>query len=141
MKKYWKKFFLRGLIFGGGGPLVLGVVYGILHGTVENFSLTGLDVCKAVFSVYLLAFCHAGASVIPQIEHWSAAKAAFVHFAVLYTAYAGCYLFNDWLAFGWEAFLIFTAVFGAVFVSIWLGVVLSLRAAEKKLNRSLRNRF
>ena len=141
MKKYRKEFFLRGLMFGGGGPLVLGVVYGILQGTVEGFSLSGTEVCKAIVSAYLLAFCHAGASVIPQIEHWSAAKAAFVHFAVLYTAYAGCYLFNDWLVFGWAEILIFTAVFAAVFVSIWLAVVLSLRAAEKKLNRSLRNRF
>ena len=39
MNKYLKIFLHRGLIFGGFGPIVVGIVYFILGQTLEGFSL------------------------------------------------------------------------------------------------------
>ena len=39
-----KDFFLRGLLFGGFGPVVLGIVYLILQYTLEDLTLTGDEV-------------------------------------------------------------------------------------------------
>ena len=61
MKKYAKDFLFRGLAFGGFGPIILGIIYAILEGTLENFSLDGWQVLVAILSTYLLAFFQAGA--------------------------------------------------------------------------------
>jgi len=139
MNGYLKKFLHRGLVFAGFGPVILGIIYAVLEQTVPGFSLTGGQFLQGTVSVYLLAFLHAGASVIPQIEHWSTAKSAGVHCLILYGAYVGCYLLNNWLPFRWEALLLFTAVFLAVYLTVWLTVLVSLRAAQRRLNRKLQN--
>ena len=41
MNKYLKAFLHRGLIFGGFGPIVLGIVYWALDTSLADFSLTG----------------------------------------------------------------------------------------------------
>ena len=134
-----REFFLRGLIFGGGGPLILGIVYLILQFVLEDFSLTGTQVFLAILSSYLLAFVHAGASVFNQIESWPLAKSLFCHFGMLYVAYVLCYVLNSWIPFEPIVLGIFTGIFVVGYVVIWLTVFFCVKATEKKLNRSLRN--
>ena len=141
MNKYLKAFLLRGLIFGGFGPVILGIVFGILGATLEDFSLTGGEVLLAVVSTYLLAFVHAGASVFNQIEHWPVAKSMLFHFLSLYVAYSACYIVNSWIPFEPMVILIFTAIFAATYFLIWGIVVLAVKSTEKRLNKKLERRF
>ena len=134
-----KDFFLRGLLFGGFGPVVLGIVYLILQHTLEDLTLTGDEVFLSIISIYLLAFIHAGSGVFHQIESWSPAKSCLCQLGLLYTAYVLCYVLNDWLPFEPLAIAIFTAIFVAGYGVICLVVYLSVNAAAKRLNRSLRN--
>ena len=133
-----KEFLHRGLIFGGLGPIVIGIVYFILHRTQDNFTLGGDEVFLGIVSVYLLAFVHAGASVFNQLEHWPVAKSTLCHFGILYVAYALCYILNSWIPFEPVVLGIFTAVFVGMYLLVWLIVYISLKLYEKKLNRILK---
>lgn len=133
-----KDFFLRGLMFGGMGPLIAGIVYLILHFTLQDLTLTGLDVFTAIASTYLLAFVHAGASVFNQIESWSLGKSTLCHFGILYIAYVLCYVLNSWIPFEPAVLGIFTAIFVVGYAVVWLTVYVSVRVTVKRLNRSLR---
>ncbi len=137
MKNTVKTFLHRGLMFGGFGPIILGVIYAVLQKTVTDFSLTGMQVLVAIVSVYLLAFIQAGASVFNQIDEWSVPKSTLVHFAVLYCAYVLCYLVNSWIPFHLNVVLIFTAVFAVVYLAVWLTVVISLTLISRKLNKKI----
>ena len=137
MKEYVKAFFLRGLVFGGFGPIILAVVYFILSFTVTDFVLSGDVVFLATVSVYLLAFVQAGASIFNQIESWSIGKSMLVHLSVLYCAYMLCYLVNTWIPFELVAVLIFTAIFVLVYGAVWLTVFLIVRSTSKKLNQRI----
>lgn len=137
MNKYVKEFLHRGLIFGGFGPIVVGIVFVILQYTVEGFSLSGMQVLLAVVSTYLLAFIQAGATVFNQIEHWSTVKSLLCHFGSLYVAYSVCYIANSWIPFEPMVLVIFTAIFVVSFFVIWTVVYLSVRAATKKFNKTL----
>ena len=132
-----KEFFLRGLIFGGCGPLVLGIVYLCLHRALENFSLSGFEVFLGILSTYILAFIHAGSGVFHKIESWSPGKSCLCQMSLLYAAYVLCYVLNDWLPFEPLALAIFTALFVGGYGLICLIVYLSVHAAAKKLNQSL----
>ncbi len=138
MKQYVLKFLHRGLMFGGFGPIILGIIYFILSLTITDFSLSGAEVLVAIVSIYLLAFIHAGASVFNQIEEWALAKSLLCHFATLYVAYVGCYLLNAWIPFEPMVIVIFTAIFIAVYVVVWLTVFFVIKATSKKMNRALK---
>lgn len=138
MNRHVKQFFFRGLIFGGFGPVVIGIVYLILGETMADFSPTGHEIFLAIVSTYLLAFLHAGASVFPQMEDWPLPKILLIHFSVLYSAYAGCYLINSWIPFRLWFLGIFTAAFVAVYVTVWLTVYLIVRSAGKKMNQAIK---
>ena len=133
-----RDFFFRGLLFGGFGPIIAGIIYLILHFTLEDLTLTGLQVFTAIVSTYLLAFVHAGASVFNQIESWPLAKSTLCHFGVLYVAYILCYVINSWIPFEPLVLGIFTAIFAVGYAVIWLAVYVSIRVTVKRLNRSLR---
>ena len=137
MNKYVKDFLHRGLIFGGFGPIVVGIVFAILQYTVDGFSLSGMQVLAAVASTYLLAFIQAGVTVFNQIEHWSTVKSLLCHFGSLYAAYSVCYVANSWIPFEPMVLVIFTAIFAVSFFVIWTIVYLSVRAASKKFNKGL----
>lgn len=132
-----KELFLRGLLFAGFGPVILGIVYLILHLTLEGFTLSGTEVFLGIISTYLLAFIHAGASVFNQIEHWPPARSLLCHFGLLYLAYTLCYIVNSWISFEPVVLLIFTAIFVGGYFVIWVIVYLCVKAAEKKLNAKL----
>ena len=133
-----RDFFVRGLLFGGFGPIIAGIVYLILHFTLQDLTLTGLQVFTVTVSTYLLAFVHAGASVFNQIESWPLAKSTLCHFGLLYIAYVLCYLINSWIPFEPLVLGIFTAIFAVGYAVIWLAVYVSIRVTVKRLNRSLR---
>ena len=137
MNRYVKEFFHRGLIFGGFGPIVLGIVYACLDHFLPGFALSGGQLLVAIISVYLLAFVQAGASVFNQIEHWSVPKALLCHFSLLYGAYVLCYLVNDWIPFRWEVIGVFTAIFAVAYLTVWLTVFITVKLVSRKLNRSL----
>ena len=137
MNVYFKKFLLRGLVFGGFGPIILGIIYAILQSTVNGFSLTGGEVLLGIVSTYILAFAQAGASVFNQIEEWPIAKSLLCHFSLIYVAYSLCYILNTWIPFVPEVLVIFTAIFIVAYFVIWFTVYLCVKAASKKINAKL----
>ena len=137
MNKYLKGFLHRGLLFGGFGPVIVGIVYATLEQTLPTFSLSGREVCIGIASTYLLAFLQAGGSVFNQIEHWSPVRSLLCHFSLLYVTYVLCYLVNRWIPFRPEIIALFTAIFVVGYIVIWLTVWLSVRAVGRKLNHML----
>ena len=137
MKGYVKIFLHRGLMFGGFGPIVVGVVYLILSHSPADFSLNGSQVFLAILSSYLLAFLQAGAGLFYQIEEWPLVQSLLCHFGLLYFSYVGCYLVNAWIPFEWTVVWIFTAIFAGGYVLVWLFVYLSVKATKKRLNQEL----
>ena len=135
MNKYVKEYFMRGLIFGGFGPIVTGIVLWILQLCGVEVSLSGAEILIAALSTYALAFVHAASSVFNQIEEWSTAKGMGINFLSLYVVYVLCYLVNGWIAFAWEVILIFTAIFVVVYFVVWLTVYLILKNDSKDLNK------
>lgn len=138
MNKYVKEFFRRGLLFGGFGPVILGIIYWILSETVENFSISGFEIFLGIISTYLLAFIQAGASVFNQIEHWPLPKSLLCHFSTLFAAYSLCYIGNTWIPFEPKVILIFFGIFVAIYFAVWITVYISVKAASKKFNAKIK---
>ena len=136
-KQNWKEFFHRGLMFGGFGPIIMGIIYAIAEKTAASFSLSGMEVLIAIVSIYLLAFIQAGTSVFHQIETWSVPKAAFCQLGTLYLTYLACYLLNSWIPFRVSVVLLFTAIFVVGYFAIWLVVYLSVKTVSRKLNAKM----
>lgn len=137
MKKYVIEFLKRGMAFAGFGPVVAGVIYLILSYSIEDFTLSGLQVFVAIISTYLLAFIQAGASIFNQIESFSVPKSMACHLSLIYVAYVGCYLLNSWIPFNWMAILIFTGIFLVTYLVIWFVVYFSVKATSKNFNKGL----
>ena len=134
---YIKTFLHRGLLFGGFGPIIVGIIYAILQASIPSFTLTGSEVCIAIVSTYVLAFLQAGSSVFNQIEEWPIAKSLFCRFSTLYLAYTLCYVVNTWIPFEPLMFLVFTGIFAAIYFVIWITVYLIIRQTSKNLNQKL----
>ena len=138
MNKYLRQFFHRGLIFGGFGPIVVGIILAIISVTTNNFEISGVQILLAIVSTYILAFIQAGVSVFNQIESWSLPKSLFCHFSLLYLAYSVCYLANSWISFNVNVILIFTAIFVVIYFVVWIIVYLSIKTISKKINSKLK---
>ena len=137
MNKYVKSFLHRGMIFGGFGPIILGIIYAVIQASNPDFSLDGRQCLIGIVSIYMLAFVQAGASVFNQIESFSLPKSLFCHLSCLYAVYVICYLVNNWIPFHPRVLLIFTAIFLAVYFVVWTTVVIVLKILSKKLNERL----
>lgn len=137
MKRYWKEFLLRGMMFGGFGPVILAVVYYIVNKTGAQTVFSGDEVIRGILSVYLLAFVHAGASVFNQIEEWGISKSIGAHFSVLYLAYSVCYLVNSWIPFDIKVFGFFTLIFITVYFVVWAIVYICVKRSSKLINSKL----
>ena len=124
-------------MFGGFGPIVLGIVYFILSKSLNDFSLGGAEVLIGIISTYLLAFVQAGATVFNQIEHWSVPKSLLCHFGLLYAVYVFFYVVNSWIPFEWGVIGVFTAIFVVLFFVIWFTVYFAVKATQKKFNSAL----
>ena len=125
-------------MFGGFGPIILGILYFILSNTINEFSLDGGQVLIAIVSTYLLAFIQAGASIINQIEHWSPTRSLLTHGSILCVSYVGCYLVNSWIKFNLTVVLGFIAIFTLAYLVIWFTVFICTQIASKKLNSNLK---
>ncbi len=138
MNKYVKEFLHRGLIFSGLGPVVLGIIYIILHASGVKIELGAWDVFKAIVSTYIMAFVHAGASVFPTIDHWSKVKAAFFQGISIYTVYLVGYLINSWIPFSFLAIGLYTGCFVLGFATIWIVFYVTAKKATKRMNEKLK---
>ena len=136
MKKHIVEFLKRGLIFGGFGPIVLGIVYYIIS-LFTPINLLAGEVLVAIVSAYILAFIQAGVTVFKEIESWGLTQMLLIHMVTLYIAYLGCYLVNSWIPFDWIVVLIFTLIFVVTFLIIWFIVYFIIKCTTKKLNEKL----
>lgn len=137
MNKHVKEFLLRGMAFGGFGPIIAGIVFFIISLCDNSFQISGGQILLAIVSTYVLAFVQAGASVFNQIESWPIAKSLLIHLLTIYVAYIGCYLINSWIPFDWIVILIFTIVFVVTYLLIWLIVYLVVKNTSKRFNEKL----
>ncbi len=138
MNKYVKEYFKRGLMFGGFGPIVIGIVLCVLQLTGVSVTLNGVEIIIGIVSTYVLAFVQAGSSVFNQIESFSIAKSLGLHFISLYIVYVACYLLNSWIPFEWTVIGIFTAIFVVCYFVIWVTVYLIVKSTSNKLNRAIK---
>ena len=141
MNKYLKAFLHRGLMFGGFGPIILGIVLSIVDASVDNFYISGWQILLAVVTTYMLAFVQAGASVFNQIEHWPLPKSLAFHFTSIYLVYVLTYVANSWIPFESMVILVFTAIFVVTYFVIWITVYLAVKATEKRFNKGLQKHF
>lgn len=132
MKKYVKEFILRGLMFSGLGPIVLAIV--MLCLSRHGIEMNGTEAFKGIVSTYLLAFIIAGASVVEQIEEWSAFKAAFIHLLIIYVAYISTYLINSWIPFNSIVIAVFSICVVVCFIIIWFIAYFVSNKTRKLLN-------
>ena len=138
MKKFWKEFFLRGLICAAGGPLVLAIIYGILGATGAVEALTPNEVCMGILTITLLAFIAAGMTAIYQAEQLPLPTMILLHGGALYLAYILTYLLNGWLANQLIPILVFTGIFIAGYALIWLIIYFVTKAKAEKINKMLK---
>ena len=138
MKKFWKEFFLRGLICAGGGPVVLAIIYGILGATGAVDAFTPTEVCVGILSITVLAFIAAGMTAVYQMEQLPLPTMILLHGGGLYIAYILTYLLNGWLLSQLKPILVFTGIFIGGYGLIWTIIYNINRIKIKKINKKLR---
>ena len=138
MKKNILEFFRRGLIACGFGPVILAILYLILHRHAGLESLTVNQVCCGIFSLTALAFIAGGMNVIYQIEQLPLMVAILIHGIVLYVSYLVTYLINDWLEFGAKPILVFSGIFILGYFAVWMIIYFITKRNTEKLNNILR---
>lgn len=137
MKRFWKEFFLRGLVSCGFGPIILAIIYGILGATGAVETLTPAEVCIGILTIALMAFIAGGVSAIYQFEKIPVFSAALIHGIALYLDYLMIYLVNGWIADGVKPLLVFTLIFVGGYALIWLVIYTITRKGTERVNRML----
>ena len=140
MKKFVLEFLRRGAIAMGIGPIVLAIVYIVLHQINAIDTLTPSQVCIGIFSLSALAFVAGGMNAIYQIEHIPLMTAILIHGSVLYIGYLCTYLINEWLDFGIIPIVVFTAIFIVGYIIIWAIIYSIIRRNTSKLNEMLKEK-
>ena len=140
MKKLVWEFIRRGSMACGIGPIVLAVLYLILHGQAAVEMLTVQEVCIGIFSLTALAFIAGGMNVIYQIERLPVMVAILIHGVVLYFSYLCTYLLNDWLERGVAPILVFSAIFVVGYLVIWAIIYSVVKRNTQKLNEMLQKK-
>ena len=140
MKTIAKEFLRRGLSAFGFGPIVLAVIYLILHesGIIESLSVC--EVSTGIISVSILVFLAGVMNAIYQIEKLPLFWAISIHGAVLYVGYLLTYLINHWLEFGATHILVFTGIFVFGYLLIWAIIYAVIRNNTAKVNEMLKER-
>ena len=134
--KTLKAFVLRGFTAAWGGPVVLAIVYLILHKVGVADTLTVPQVVKAILSMTVMAFIAAGISVVYQIEKLPLLVATVIQMVVLYVDYLLLYSMNGWLPA--KGIGLFTVIFVVGFIIIWLIVYYcAIRPSVRKLNERI----
>ena len=137
MKGYVSEFFRRGLAACGFGPIILAVIYLILQKHAAIDTLTVNQVCVGIFSLSALAFIAGGMNIVYQLERLPLMHAILIHGTVLYISYLLTYLVNSWLEWGRTPVLVFTAIFVAGYLAIWIIIYSTTRKSTKRLNDML----
>lgn len=138
MKRFWKEFFLRGLLCAGGGPVILAIIYGILGATGVAESLSPGEVCRGILSITLLAFTAAGMTAIYQMEQLPLPIMILLHGGALYFTYLLTYLLNGWLKNSLIPIAIFTGIFLLGYALIWTIIYCTEKAKAEKMNKLLK---
>ena len=140
MRKIVLKFFRRGLVAAGFGPIILAVLYMILQQQEMLELLTVNEVCTGIISLFALAFIAGGMNVIYQIERIPLMIAILIHGGVLYFGYLGTYLVNGWLEWGMTPVLVFTGIFAGCYLLIWICIYSITKKRTESLNEILKKK-
>ena len=140
MKRFFLEFLRRGAIASGIGPIVLAIIYMILHQVAEVETLTVNQVCIGIFSLTALAFIAGGLNALYQIERLPLMFAILIHGSILYVSYLATYLINDWLDFGAIPIIIFSAIFVVGYIVIWAIIYSIIRRNTARINEMLKQR-
>ena len=137
MKQILKEFCRRGISACGLGPIVLAVLYLIMHSSGVRETLSVGEVCVGIFSLSALAFIAGGMNALYQIERLPLMAAISIHGGVLYASYLATYLVNGWLEWGTTPILVFTGIFVLGYLAIWAVIYSINRKNTEKLNQIL----
>ena len=140
MKKYILEFLRRGVTACGFGPMILAVLYLVLHRQGVIQVLTVNEVCLGIFTLSALAFVAGGMNMIYGIERLPLMLAILIHGGVLYASYLVTYLVNDWLDWGTVPILAFSGIFVAGYLGIWAIIYVIIRKNTTKLNEKLQQK-
>ncbi len=140
MRKHVLEFFRRGLMACGLGPIVLAILYLILHHHAAVEALTVHQICLGIFSLSALAFIAGGMNVIYQIEQLPLMVAISIHGGVLYISYLGTYLLNGWLEWGTTPILVFSGIFILGYLAIWAIIYSIIRRNTERINKILKQK-
>lgn len=140
MKKTALEFLRRGIAACGLGPIVLAVLYLILHRNGAVDTLTVDQVCMGIFSLSALAFIAGGMNVVYQIEQLPLMVAILIHGVTLYVSYLATYLVNDWMEGGALPILVFTGIFILGYLVIWAVIYFVVKKRAERLNAILTQR-
>lgn len=138
MKENILAFVHRGLTACGFGPIVLAILYLILHKQGVIDVLTVEQVCTGIFSITALAFIAGGMNFIYQIERLPLTIAILLHGCVLYAVYLSVYLINGWLQSGKGPVLVFTGIFVGCYLVIWAVIYAVTKRKTEKVNEGLK---
>ena len=140
MKKVALEFLRRGVMSCGVGPIIIAVLYLILHhnGVVENVSVK--ELCVGIFSLSALAFVAGGINALYQLERLPLMAAILIHGSVLYVSYLVTYLVNGWLEWGRVPVLVFTGIFVVGYLVIWAVIYFVIKRKTKNLNKMLKEK-
>ena len=140
MKNFICDFLRRGSSAFGFGPLVLAILYPILHQNGVLQTLTASEVSIGILSLSVLAFIAGGMNAIYQIEHLPLMVAVTIHGIVLYISYLGTYLINNWLEWGILPIVVFSAIFIVGYIIIWAIIYSVIRKNTQKVNHLLKQK-
>ena len=140
MKKVALEFLRRGVMSCGVGPIILAVLYLILHhnGVVENLSVK--ELCVGIFSLSALAFVAGGINALYQLERLPLMAAILIHGSVLYVSYLMTYLVNGWIEWGRVPVFVFTGIFVVGYLVIWAVIYFVIKRKTKNLNKMLKEK-
>lgn len=140
MRKFVFEFLRRGFAACGMGPIILAILYLILHRTAAVDTLTVNQVCIGIFSITALAFIAGGMNAVYQIERLPLMAAVSIHGGVLYVSYLLTYLVNDWLDWGTAPVLVFTGIFVVGYLLIWAVIYSVIRKNTDQINKVLKEK-
>ena len=140
MKKNIMEFLRRGSAACGLGPMILALLYWIMHQRGVLQTLTVHEVCTGILSLSVLAFIAGGMNIVYQIERLPLMTAILIHGCVLYGSYLLTYLVNGWLERSILPILVFSAIFVMGYLVIWAIIYAIIRKKTQQLNEILKKK-
>ena len=134
------EFLRRGSAACGLGPMILALLYWIMHQRGVLQTLTVHEVCTGILSLSVLAFIAGGMNIVYQIERLPLMTAILIHGCVLYGSYLLTYLVNGWLERSILPILVFSAIFVMGYLVIWAIIYAIIRKKTRQLNESLKKK-